>query len=62
MYVLVQVLSFHSLATGYPGSLPPLQGARLWEPQDHQNIPARLASDWSVVRIYPRVSRLIGPP
>eukprot|EP00976_Prorocentrum_cordatum_P073924 1181315-Prorocentrum_minimum.AAC.1 len=26
-----------------------------------ENIPARPASDWSVVRIYPRVLRPIGP-
>eukprot|EP00959_Pyramimonas_sp_CCMP1952_P299794 6270528-Pyramimonas_sp.AAC.1 len=27
-----------------------------------QNIPTLLASDWSVVRIYPRCWQLIGPP
>eukprot|EP00976_Prorocentrum_cordatum_P090047 1187953-Prorocentrum_minimum.AAC.1 len=27
----------------------------------HENIPARPASDWSVMRIYPRVLRPIGP-
>ena len=27
----------------------------------HENIPARPASDWSVMKIYPRVLRPIGP-
>eukprot|EP00976_Prorocentrum_cordatum_P044642 903359-Prorocentrum_minimum.AAC.1 len=27
----------------------------------HENIPARPASGWSVVRIYPRVRRPMGP-